>query len=114
PSGHGAPGSQQGVLSEGGMVVESDGLAQRWFDTSKHRQHDRNGLGGGLSGEPRCKRHARFVLMENEHRPCALTNDEVTHPVAALGSSVDLFVPVTLARAAPAGEFGAFICCPYL
>jgi hypothetical protein len=27
--------------------------------------------------------------MENEHRPCALTNDEVTLPVAALGSSVD-------------------------
>ena len=28
PSGHGAHGSQQGVLSEGGIIVESDGLAQ--------------------------------------------------------------------------------------
>ena len=27
--------------------------------------------------------------MENEHRPCALTNDEVTLPMAALGSAVD-------------------------
>jgi hypothetical protein len=28
PSGHGAHGSQQGVLSEGGIIVQSDGLAQ--------------------------------------------------------------------------------------
>jgi hypothetical protein len=28
PSGHGAHGSQQGVLSEGGVIVESDRLAQ--------------------------------------------------------------------------------------
>ena len=49
-------------------------------------QHSRNGLGGGLSGEPSCDCHARFALMENEHRPCTLTNDEVTLPVAALGS----------------------------
>ena len=69
PCGHGAHGSQQGVLGEGGIVVESDGLAQRRFDPSEHRQHDRNGLGGGLSGEPSCKRHARFALMENAQRP---------------------------------------------
>ena len=31
--------------------------------------------------------------MENEHRPCALTNDEVTLPMAALGSAVDSFGP---------------------
>jgi hypothetical protein len=31
---HGAHGSQQGVLSEGGIIVESVGLAQRRFDTS--------------------------------------------------------------------------------
>ena len=76
-----------------GIVVESDGLAQRRVDTSEHRQHDRNGLGGGLSGKPSCQRHARFALMENEHRPCALTNDEVTLPVAALGSGVNMLGP---------------------
>ena len=27
--------------------------------------------------------------MKNEHRPCALTNDEVTLPMAPLGSAVD-------------------------
>ena len=65
----------QGVLSEGGIIVESDGLAQRGFDPSEHRQHDRNGLSCGLSGEPGGERHAGFALMKNEHRPCALTND---------------------------------------
>ena len=86
-------GSQQGVLSEGGIIVESDGLAQRGFDPSEHRQHDRNGLSCGLSGEPGGERHARFALMKNEHRPCALTNDEVTLPMAALGSAVDSLGP---------------------
>ena len=57
--------------------------------TGEHRQHNRNGLGGGLSGKPSCQRHARFALMENEHGPCTLTNDEVTLPVAALGSGLD-------------------------
>jgi hypothetical protein len=56
----------RGVLGEGRIIVESDGLAQRRFDPSEHRQDDRNGFGGGLSGEPSCKRHARFALMENE------------------------------------------------
>jgi hypothetical protein len=69
------------------------GLAQRRFDPSEHRQHDRNGLCGGLPGKPRCKRHARFALMKNEHRPRALTNDEVTLPVAAFGFGVDLLGP---------------------
>ena len=81
------------MLSEGGIIVESDGLAQRGFDPSEHRQHDRNGLSGGLSSEPGGERDARFALMQNEHRPCALTNDEVTLPMAALGSAVDSFGP---------------------
>jgi hypothetical protein len=84
--------SQRGVLGEGGIIVESDGLAQRRLDPSEHRQY-RNGLGGGLSGELGYERHARFALMENEHRPCALTNEEVTFSVAALGSGVHILRP---------------------
>ena len=80
-------------MSEGGIIVESDGLAQRGFDPSEHRQHDRNGLSGGLASEPGGERHAGFALMENEHRPCALTNDEVALPMAALGSAVDSLGP---------------------
>ena len=60
---------------------------------AEHRQHDRNGLSCGLSGEPGGERDAGFALMKNEHRPCALTNDEVTLPMAALGSAVDSLGP---------------------
>jgi hypothetical protein len=81
------------VLSEGGIIVESDGLAQRGFDPSEHRQHDRDGLSGGLPSEPGGECHAGFALMENDYRPCALTNDEVTLPMAALGSAVDSLGP---------------------
>jgi hypothetical protein len=80
-------GSQQGVLGEGGIIVEGNGLAQRRFDLSEHCQHHRNGLGGSLSGEPSRKRHARFAFMENEHWPGTLANDEVTLPMAALAST---------------------------
>ena len=70
---------------KGGTPLMLDGLAQRRVDTGEHRQHDRNGLGGGLSGKPSCQRHARFALMENEHWPCTLTNDEVTLAGAVAG-----------------------------
>jgi hypothetical protein len=35
-----------------------------------------SGAGGGLSGKSRGERHAGFALMENEHGPCALADDE--------------------------------------
>ncbi len=46
-----------------------------------------------VSSEPGRERHTGFTLMQNEHRPCALTNDEVTLPMAALGSAVDRLGP---------------------
>ena len=81
------------MLGEGGVIVESNGLAQRGFDAGEHRQHDRNGFGGGFSDEPRCERDAGFALMENEHGPCALADDEVALPMTSLGSGVDIFGP---------------------
>jgi len=69
------------VLGEGGIIVECDGLVERGFDACEDRQHDRNGLGGSLSGEPRCERHAGFAFMKNEHEPCALADDKVTFPI---------------------------------
>jgi hypothetical protein len=58
------------VASAGGCLQGCrHGLAQRRFDPSEHRQHDRNGLGGGFSGEPSCERRAGFTLMKNEHWP---------------------------------------------
>ena len=84
-----------------GVGAQALGLAQRGFDPSEHRQHDRNGLSGGLASEPGGERHAGFALMENEHRPCALTNDEVTLPMAALGSAVDSLGPLVDGRHDP-------------
>ena len=81
------------MLGEGGIIVESNGLAQRGFDAGEDRQHDRNGLGGGLPDESGCERHAGFALMENEHGPCALADDEIALPMADLHSGVDVLGP---------------------
>jgi hypothetical protein len=54
---------------------------------------DRDGLSGGLSGEPCCERHAGFALIENEHGPCALADDEIALPMAGLDSGVDILGP---------------------
>ena len=44
-------------------------------------------------GHPRRKRHTGFALMENEHGPCALADDEIALPMAGLGSGVDSLRP---------------------
>ena len=77
--GHGAHGPQKTVLGESRIIIKSDGLAQRGCDAVEG-QHDRNGFSGSLSNEPRCKRYTGFALMENEHGPCALADDEVALP----------------------------------
>src|SRR5271166_6751506 len=81
------------MLGESCIIIKSDGLAQRGGDAVEDGQHDRNGFSGSLSNEPRCKRHAGFALMENEHGPCALADDEVALPMTSLGSGVDIFGP---------------------
>src|SRR5205807_6779166 len=62
-------------------------------DAGEDRQHDRNGLGGGLPDEAGCERHAGFALMENEHGPCALADDEVALPMADLSSGIGVLGP---------------------
>src|SRR4249919_1132601 len=93
-------------------VSLSKGLAQRRFDPSEHCQHHRNGLGGSLAGEPSRKCHARFAFMENEHWPCTLANDEVTLPMAALGSGVDLLGPFVDGDAIPQTALNSLIFSP--
>src|SRR3981081_3700623 len=88
PGGHGAHALQQTVLGESRVIIES--VAQRRFYASEDRQHDRDGLGGGLSGEPRSEGHAGFAFMENEHGPGRLADDEVALPMADLGPGVDV------------------------
>src|SRR5208282_2570466 len=82
-------GPQKTVLGESCIIIKSDGLAQRGCDAVEDGQHDRNGFSGSLSNEPRRKRHTGFALMENEHGPCALADDEIALPMAGLGSGVD-------------------------
>ena len=69
------------------------GFAQGGIDAAEHGEHDRDGLGGGLSGEPGGERHAGFSLMQDEHGPCALTDDEVAFPMADLGAAFDILWP---------------------
>src|ERR1700737_3012444 len=66
---------------------------RRGFDPGEDRQHDRDGLSGCFPSEPRGESHARFGLMENEHGPCALADDEVALPMTGLGSGVDILGP---------------------
>jgi len=81
------------VLGESCIIIKSDGLAQGGCDAVEDGQHDRNGFSGSLSNKPRRKRHTGFALMENEHGPCALADDEVALPMAGLGSGVDSLRP---------------------
>jgi hypothetical protein len=50
-------------------------------------------IGGGLPDESGCERHAGFALMENEHGPCAVADDEVALPMADLSSGIDILGP---------------------
>ena len=53
-----------GVLGEGGIIVEGDGLAQRRVD-EEHRQHNRMVSAAVSAAEPPASR--AIALMENEH-----------------------------------------------
>jgi hypothetical protein len=46
-------------------------LRSAGFDPSEHRQHDRNGLGGGLSGEPSAASRAICAHGERALAVCA-------------------------------------------
>jgi hypothetical protein len=65
PGGHGAHRPRQGVPSEGRVVIASDGLARCGFDAGEDGQHDRDGLCGGRSDEPRGESHAGLELIQN-------------------------------------------------
>ena len=88
-TGHVAHASQETMLGEGGVVIESDRLAQSWIDPAEHREHDGDGLGGGLAGEARRKGQARFPLVQDEYGPGALADDEIALPVTGFGPGFD-------------------------
>jgi hypothetical protein len=88
------------VLGEGRIIVESAGLAQRRFDPSEHR-HMTQMVSAAVFPASRAASVTRDLLS---WRTSALTNDEVTLPVAALGSSVNLLGPIVDGDAILDGE----------
>ena len=64
------------------------------MDPPGHGKHDRGGVRGGLSGEPRGEGHAGFSFMQNEHGPRALADDEVAFPVTKIGAAFDVPGPI--------------------
>ena len=91
PSGHKAHGSLQ-AAGEVVVSVESDGFAQHTAGITE-MVSAAVFLSFRRAELPSYERHARFALMENEHRPCALANDEVTFPMTAIGSGGDILGP---------------------
>ena len=88
PGGHGAHGSQQAMLGECRIVVESDRLSQGGIDAAEDGEHDRDRLGGSLAGEPGGKRQAGLSLMQHEHGPGPLADDEIALPVSDLAATI--------------------------
>jgi len=82
------------MLSGGGVVVEGDGLAQAWVDTAEYGEHGRYGLGGCLSHQPRGERDAGLALVQDEHGPRALADDEIALPMAGLAARFNGFGPI--------------------
>ena len=70
------------AVPSGGVIVESDRFAQGGINPGEHGKHDRDGLGGSLSGEPGGQRDAGFSFMQDEHGPRALADDQVAFPMA--------------------------------
>ena len=73
-------------------MVEGDGLAQAWVDTAECGEHGRYGLGGCLSHQPRGERDV--ALVQDEHGPRALADDEIALPMSDVGAGVDVLWPV--------------------
>lgn len=82
------------MLGERGVVVEGDGLAQAFVDAAEYGEHGRDGLGGGLSHEPRDECHTGLALMQDEHGPHALADDEIALPMASLATRFYGFGPI--------------------
>src|SRR5271165_1722892 len=57
------------------------------IDAAEHREHRGDGFCGGLACEPRGERDPRLTLMQDEHRPRALADDEVALPMAGLAAA---------------------------
>jgi hypothetical protein len=82
------------VPGEGGVVVEGDGSSQATIDPTEYGEHHRDGFGGGFAGQSRTERHARLSLVQDEHGPGVLADNEIPLSMAGLGAGIDDFRPI--------------------
>src|SRR3954451_15997555 len=105
PGRHRAGPGEQAVPGEGGVVVEGDRGAQPRVEPPEDRHHDRHGLGRRLAGQPGREHEAGLALLEHQHRPGPLADQEVTFPVPGVLARLDGLGPVV--DRAPPGDGGA-------
>src|SRR3954453_23064742 len=77
PGRHGAGARQQAVPGERGVVVEGDRGPQPRVEPAEHRHQHRHGLGRGLAGQPGREHEPGLPLLEDEHRPGPLADQQV-------------------------------------
>jgi hypothetical protein len=90
---------------EGGVVVEGDGRAQARVEPAEHGHHHRDRLGGRLAGKPGGEDEAGLALLEHQHRPGPLADQQVALPVPGLAAFFDGLGPVV--DGAPLGDDAA-------
>src|SRR3954470_21717372 len=105
PGRHGAGARQQAVPGEGGVVVEGDGRAQARVEPAEHRHQHRHGLRRGLAGQPGREHEPRLALLEHQHRPGPLADQQVALPVPGVLPLLDVRGPVV--DRAPPGDGAA-------
>ena len=90
---------QIGLFKAVGHSIGAIARAIRRPKSTVSRELFRNRLPSGrysplhAAGAYQLRRRREALIVENEHWPRALANDEVTLPMAALGSGVDLLGP---------------------
>src|SRR5881275_2671479 len=102
PGGHRAGAREQAVPGERGVVVEGDRRARPRVEPSEHRHQHRHGLRGGLAGQPGREHEPGLALLEHQHGPGPLADQQVAFPVPGVPALLHLRGPVV--DGAPPGD----------
>src|SRR4051812_5423689 len=105
PGRHRAGAGEQRVPGERRVVVEGDRGPQARVEPPEHRHQHRHGLGGRLAGQPGREHEPGLALLEDEHRPGPLADQQVALPVPGVLPLLDVRGPVV--DRAPPGDGAA-------
>src|SRR3954451_25465828 len=94
PGRHRAGARQQPVPGERGVVVERDRGPQPRVEPAEHGHHHRHRLGRRLAGQPGGEHEPGLALLEHQHRPGPLADQEVALPVPGVLARPDILGPV--------------------